>query len=303
MLRSTLLFLSRQKQLRRFMETSPIAARLTRRFIAGLSLAEGLAVCRKLKAESILATLDHLGENVTTEVEAEVSCNAYLEAVGELAKLNCGTTVSVKLTQMGLDLSEDLCRRSLERLVVRAKEVSTAVEVDMESSAHTGRTLSIVSEMHRRHGAVRAVVQAYLFRSEEDVLRLCEQGVPVRLCKGAYDEPHAIAYKSKRDVNANYLRLIKILLERGAYPAVASHDHTLVRAVLDHARAIGLASDRFEFQMLYGVRRELQSSLVAKGCRLRLYVPYGDAWYPYFMRRLAERPANLLFGLRSLVRH
>ena len=302
MLRSLLLLLSRQSWLRHWVETSPRADRLTSRFVAGSTLERELAVCQKLKAEGILTTLDHLGESVTSLAEAEKSRDDYLAALDRLAGLDLHASVSVKLTQLGLDFSEDACRTNVERLVECAKGRGTSVEVDMESSQYVDRTLDLVSNLHARYGAVRAVIQAYLYRSESDIEDLCRRSIPVRLCKGAYREASDVAFPSKRDVDRNYVRLMIKLLESGVYPAIASHDENILRGVIAYVRERNIAADRFEFQMLYGIRRDLQRRLVADGYRLRLYVPYGNAWYPYFMRRLAERPANVLFLARNLLK-
>lgn len=302
-LRGILLYLSHQRRLRRWMETSPVAARLTTRFIAGQTLDEELAVCRRLDAGRILTSLDHLGENVTSAAEAEASRDAYLEALDRIAAEKLPSTISVKLTQFGMDLSDEICRANVEPLVIAAARAGACVEIDMESSEYVDRTLSLVRAMHSRHGGVRAVIQAYLRRSQADVEALCAERIPVRLCKGAYQEPAPVAFPSKRDVDLNYLRLTRILLEKGVYPGIATHDPRMVNGALDAALELGVPAGRFEFQMLYGIRRDLQRMLVAGGYRLRLYVPYGAAWYPYFMRRLGERPANLLFLARNLFRH
>jgi proline dehydrogenase len=224
-----------------------------------------------------------------------------LTALDHIAGLNLPATVSIKLTQLGLDFSEPAARAAVECLVARAKSIGRMVEVDMESSQYAERTLALVSELHAKYGSVRAVIQAYLYRSESDIENLCRRSIPVRLCKGAYHEPPDVAFPRKKDVDANYIRLMLQLLDRGAYPAIASHDENIVRRAIGYVRERNIAADRFEFQMLYGVGRELQRRLVADGFRLRLYVPYGIAWYPYFMRRLAERPANVLFLARNLL--
>jgi proline dehydrogenase len=301
-LRSLLLVLSRQPWLRHWMETSPAADRLTSRFVAGSTLEREVAVCRQLNAGGYLATLDHLGESVTSLEEAEQSRDAYLAALDQIAKLKLEATVSVKLTQLGLDFSEVACRANVECLVARAKSMAAMVEVDMESSVYVDRTLTLVSDLHARYGSVRAVIQAYLRRSESDIQDLCGQSIPIRLCKGAYRESSDIAFPRKQDVDANYVRLMFELFDHGSYPAIATHDESILNRAMAYIRERNLAADRFEFQMLYGVRRDLQRRLVGAGYRLRLYVPYGNAWYPYFMRRLAERPANVIFLARNLLK-
>jgi len=243
-----------------------------------------------------------LGESVNSLAEAEKSRDAYLAALDHIAKLNLKATVSIKLTQLGLDYSEADCRANVECLVTRAKSIGSMVEVDMESSVYVDRTLALVSDLHARYGSVRAVIQAYLYRSESDIHNLCKQSIPVRLCKGAYRESSDVAFPRKKDVDANYVRLMFELFDHGAYPAIASHDENILDRALSYIRERKIASDRFEFQMLYGVGRDLQRRLVAAGYRVRLYVPYGNAWYPYFMRRLAERPANVIFLARNLLK-
>ena len=285
------------------METSPAADRITSRFVAGSTLERELAVCSKLEAEGTLATLDHLGESVTSLEEAAAARDDYLAALERICALALPATVSVKLTQLGLDFSEEACRANVEQLVEQARRMNSRVEVDMESSEYVDRTLRLVSGLHARHASVRAVIQAYLYRSESDIQTLCSQGVPVRLCKGAYKEPADLAFPKKKDVDANYARLMIQLLDHGVCPALATHDENMLRQAIAHIRERNIPLDRFEFQMLYGVRRDLQRRLVASGFRLRLYVPYGKAWYPYFMRRLAERPANVLFLVRSLLKN
>ena len=297
MLRSLLLFLARQRWLRRFLETSLFAKPLTRRFVAGETLEEVLAVAAALNADGYLVSLDHLGENVATEAEAIASAAAIQRALdrlgGQLGGLKA--TVSIKLTQFGLDLSTGLCLRNVEPLVRQARAMGTRVEIDMESTAYTARTLEIIEQLHAgQPGSVRAVIQAYLHRSETDIRHLNSLGVPVRLCKGAYQEPAELALLEKSEVDARYQKLAQLLLDEGTDPAIASHDERMI----DVGRS--QAKDKFEYQMLYGVRRELQAQLVREGYRMRLYVPYGDAWFPYFMRRLAERPANVWFVLRSM---
>lgn len=303
MLRRTLLYLSEQNWLRHWMENSSISRKLTSRFIAGQSLPEGIRVLQHLSRERILGTLDCLGENVTSLDDARRSREAYLAALDEIERASLASTVSIKLTQFGLDFSEGACRANVIALIERAQAIQTRIEVDMESSAYTERTLEMVVRLNELFpGQVRAVIQAYLYRSEDDIRMLSVHRIPVRLCKGAYREPPSVAFAKKAEVDANYLKLVKLLLAEGNYPAIASHDESIIREVVRHIREQKIAADRFEFQMLYGIRRDLQRKLVSQGFRLRLYVPYGDAWYPYFMRRLAERPANLLFLVKNLVR-
>jgi len=303
MLRSLFLFLSRQRWLRSRMERPGTAERLVRRFVAGKTLDDALKVCRQLTAEGVLVTLDHLGENVTNALEAASSLADYQDALLRLRQERISGTVSVKLTQLGLDLSLDGCRERVFALCDEAANSGTRVEIDMESSGYVDRTLDIVSAAHARTGNVRAVIQAYLRRSESDIRRLNGEGVPVRLCKGAYMEPADVAFAEKREVDENYARLMTLLLAEGTAPALATHDDALVSKALGAMRRNSIGAGEMEFQMLYGIRRDLQKRILQAGYRLRLYVPYGAAWYPYFMRRLAERPANVWFLARNVARN
>ncbi len=303
MLRRTLLYLSQNGSLRRWMENSPVSRSLTSRFVAGGTLEDGVRVLKQLSREHTLGTLDFLGENVTSLDQAAQSRDAYLSALAEIERASLPATVSIKLTQFGLNFSEQTCHNNVSELVDRARQMNTRIEIDMESSEYTDRTLQMVVKLHDRYaGHVRAVIQAYLYRSAADIRMLSERQIPVRLCKGAYREPSSVAFPRKADVDANYVKLMRALLDSGAYPAIASHDEKIIREALRHIREQKVAPDRFEFQMLYGIRRDLQRRLGRQGFQLRLYVPYGDAWYPYFMRRLAERPANVLFLARNLLR-
>lgn len=300
MLRTVLLGLSGNSTVRRWIETSPTADRLTLRFVAGRSIEQETRVIERLSRENVLATVDYLGENAGSLEEAARTRDTYIAILDRITGL--GATVSIKLTQFGLSISRDVCRDNVDPLVARAKELSTSVEIDMESSAYVDQTLEIVSAMHARYGVVRSVIQAYLYRSEKDVECLCAEKIPIRLCKGAYKEQPDVAFQKKVEVDRNYVRLMNVILERGTYPAIATHDEKMVNETLRTVSSRGITPDQFEFQMLYGIRRDVQKRIVAAGYRLRLYVPYGDAWYPYFMRRLAERPANLMFLLRNLLR-
>jgi proline dehydrogenase len=303
MLRRALLYLSTNQSMRHWMENSSLSRRLTSRFVAGRSLDDGIRVLQDLSGQRILATLDFLGENVRSLEEAAHSRDTYLAAQCAIKKASLGATVSIKLTQFGLDFSENACLSNVIELINHARAMNSRVEIDMESSDYTCRTLDVVKRLQEQFpGSVRAVIQAYLYRSEQDIRMLSQLRIPVRLCKGAYREPPAVAFPRKDDVDTNYVKLMRLLLEEGTYPAIATHDENIVGAALRHIREQKIASDRFEFQMLYGIRRDLQRRIISSGYGLRLYVPYGDAWYPYFMRRLAERPANVLFLARNLLR-
>jgi len=302
MLRQTFLALSRKRTLRCWFETSPRALRLTRRFIAGQTLDACLDVARRLHSEHLLSTLDHLGENVSTPAEAELARGHMERALNAIGAAGLPSTVSIKLTQFGLDLGSDLCFANASTLVDLASRLSSRVEIDMEDSSYVDRTLAIVERLHQRQSCLRCVLQAYLYRTPDDVRRMNVLGIPIRLCKGAYNEPRSVAFPAKSQVDQAYLELANRLLDDGTYPAFATHDARLIDAIVRRASALGRSKDDFEFQMLYGIRRDLQARLSADGYRVRLYVPYGDAWYPYFMRRLAERPANAFFIARNLLR-
>ena len=284
------------------METSSLAQRLSTRFVAGSTLDDALAVGRRLNAEGITVTLDHLGESVTSLEEAAAARDVYLRVLPAIRDAGIQGNVSLKLTQFGLDFSYDECKANVERLVNCAAQMKTFVRVDMESSEYTDRTLDLVHDLHARYGSVGVVIQAYLRRSRHDVERLCREGIRVRLCKGAYLEPHTVAFAHKKDVDRSYVELMKLLMDKGEYPAIATHDEQVIAETKAYAAERKIARDAFEFQMLYGIRRDLQRQLVAEGYRLRLYVPFGNAWYPYYMRRLAERPANVLFIAKNVLR-
>jgi proline dehydrogenase len=301
--RSFFLFLSRLQWLRRWMETSSLARRLSTRFVAGETLDQALAVARKLNAEGITVTLDHLGESVSTLTEAAEARDVYLRTLDAIHANGIQGNVSLKLSQFGLDLSWEQCLANVDRLVRRAAGIGSFVRVDMESSRYTDRTLDLVHTLHARFGAVGVVIQCYLYRSQADIEKLCAAKIRVRLCKGAYLEPAAVAFPRKSDVDKSYLELTRYLLTNGVYPALATHDEAVIRQTCQFVIEGKIPRDGFEFQMLYGIRRDLQRRLVAEGYRLRLYVPFGKAWYPYYMRRLAERPANVFFMLRNLFRH
>lgn len=284
------------------METSRMVRGLTGRFVAGMTLEKAMEVCRQLYGDRLLSTIDQLGENVTNEAQATEFRQSIEGVYRAIAESGLPMTVSVKLTQLGLDLSTDLCRANTDILARMAAEQGSRLEIDMESHEYVDRTIAMAEEMHAKYGRVRCVLQAYLYRTEDDLKHLNKLGIPVRLCKGTYDEPASEAFPEKSKVDANYLKLTRLLMAEGAFPALATHDRKMIDGVLDAVAKTGRKPEEFEFQMLYGVRRDLQSQLAAKGYGVRLYVPYGTAWYPYFMRRLAERPANMLFLARNLFR-
>jgi proline dehydrogenase len=300
--RSLFLFLSRQRHLRRWVENSRLAQRQSSRFVAGKTLDDALAVGRRINSEGIALTLDHLGESVTSLEEAAQARDVYIRTLSAIHENGIRGNVSLKLTQFGIDLSMEQCRANVAQLVERANELSSFVRIDMESSEYTDRTLQLVEDLHAEYGCVGTVIQAYLRRSRADIERLSGRGIRVRLCKGAYLEPAGVAFPDKADVDRNYVELMKLLLDQGHYPAIATHDEKVIEQTKAYAAKRQIAADRFEFQMLYGIRRDLQRKLVAQGYRLRLYVPFGNAWYPYFMRRLAERPANVFFIARHFFR-
>jgi len=289
------------------MDRLPAARRFVRRFVAGPALEDALGVAARLNADGVDAAITHLGENVATTEDAARAADAYLEMLDEIGRRRLRAVPSLKLTHLGLDLGEAVCRANLERVAARGLASRTLVWIDMESSAYTDRTLDLYRRLHATYSNLACVVQSYLRRTAQDVERLIEIGATVRLCKGAYREPPTIAFPDKRDVDASYARLLDRLLSadalaRGVYPAFATHDERLIGRVRAQAKAGGVAADRYELQMLYGIRHDLHAPLRAAGLRLRVLIPYGEDWYGYFMRRLAERPANLAFFFRQVVR-
>ena len=289
------------------MDRLPAARGFVRRFVAGPRLEDALAVVARLNADGIDALVTHLGENVATAQDAAHAADAYLEMLDQIARRSLRAVPSLKLTHLGLDLDESVCRSNLERVAARGQASGTLVWVDMESSAYTDRTLDLYGALHATHTNLACVVQAYLRRTAQDVERLIELGATVRLCKGAYREPPAIAFPDKRDVDASYARLVDRLLSadalaRRVYPAIATHDERMLDRARKSARRGGVGADRYELQMLYGIRHDLHAPLRAAGLHLRVLIPYGEDWYGYFMRRLAERPANLTFFFRQLLR-
>lgn len=305
MLRRTLLHLSESARARNFVLQHPFARRAARRFVAGETLDEAMDVIEALGASGYLAILNHLGERTTDATEAGAAAADYLEALGRLRDRPPARDcyVSVKLTQLGLDFDLGLTLSHLRRILDAAKPAGTFVRIDMEHSAYVDATLDIVEHLRGEgYTALGVVIQSYLYRSEADLDRLLRLGVPVRVVKGAYMEPPAVAYPRMAEVNANFLRLQQRVLRDPACHAIATHDASLVRAAIAQAKAEGISRDHFEFQFLYGIRRDLQERLRGEGYQVRIYLPYGTHWYPYFMRRMAERPSNLFFILRNLLR-
>jgi len=301
MLRPIFLALSRKRGLAEFALRHAVLKRAALRFVAGERLADAVSAIGALNAAGLAATLDFLGENTTTPAAASASAETYAGILDELHRTRVDSNLSLKLTQLGLDLDEGLCETLLAGILDRAG--ATFVRIDMEGSPYTERTLRLFERLWTAgHRNVGVVIQSYLRRSEADVERLIALGIRVRLVKGAYAEPPSVAFPRKRDVDAAFARLAERLLRDGVYPAIATHDERLIAAAREVATAYGIAPDRFEFQMLYGIRRDLQIRLRREGYRVRVYVPFGGEWYPYFMRRLAERPANVVFLVGSLLR-
>ena len=285
----------------------PAARRFVRRFVAGERAEDALQVVARLNAQGLLCAVTYLGENVATPADAAHAARAYVELLEEIERRRLSAVPSLKLTHLGLDLGEAVCRANLEAVLARGRASSTLVWIDMESSAYTDRTLDLYARVRPSFPNAACVVQAYLRRTAKDVERLIELGATVRLCKGAYREPPELAFPDKHEVDANYARLMDRLFAadaqaRGVYVGFATHDERLIARARDTARAKGIARERFEIQMLYGIRSDLHARIAVDGRRLRVLVPYGEDWYGYFMRRLAERPANLVFFLRHAFR-
>jgi proline dehydrogenase len=302
MLRALLLELAKSSRLRHWITSNGATRRLAQRFVPGEDLAPALEAARRLNRAGMAASLDQLGENVLRREDAERGRQAYTEALDGIAAENLDANISLKLTHLGLDLGDEFCAGQLRMVTQRATALRNFVHVDMEGSAYTDRTLRIVKQARAETGAVGAVIQAYLYRSEKDVQDLLSLSCRIRLVKGAYKEPSQIAFPRKKDADANYVKLMRLLLPSGIYHAMATHDPNMIEATTRFAAERGIAGDQFEFQMLYGIRADLQSRLVREGYRVRVYIPYGPDWFPYFMRRLAERPANMFFFAKNLFR-
>ena len=304
MFRSTLLYLSNQPRVFRFIRNNRLAKRFARRFVAGETLEEALIAVRALNGKGISASLDLLGESVSNEREARSAGHQYLTVLDRIQGQRLDANVSLKLTAMGLDISEELCVDVLHDVLGRAQKYESFVRLDMESSAYTDRTLRLFED--RLYPAYKAnvgiVLQSCLYRTWSDVERAIQLRCRVRLCKGAYKEPASVAFADKQDVDRNYEKCMHALLEKGNYPGIATHDVDLIDEAKRFVAEHGIDRSRFEFQMLYGVRRDLQEQLVSEGYGVRVYVPFGTQWYPYLMRRLAERPANVMFITGNIAR-
>lgn len=308
-LRAVLLYLSAAGWARRLVTSFPPAWYVASRFVAGETIDDAMRATAELNAQGIQATMDYLGESITDPAEANASRDEILNLLDAIQRTGVDAGVSVKLSQLGLKIDPDLALDNMRRILERARRHDLFVRIDMEESKLVDATLDVyhtlAAEGFQKTGVV---IQSYLYRSEADVRRLISEGVSVRLCKGAYKEPPHVAFPDKRDVDENFVRLTQLLLgdtarENGVYAGIATHDEEMLEATIDYVRENGIAKDAFEFQMLYGIRRDLQRQLVDDGYKMRVYVPYGSAWYPYFMRRLAERPANLWFFIVNLFRH
>jgi proline dehydrogenase len=304
MLRKTLLYLSNQQRVFTFVRRNRLAKRMASRFVAGETIEEAMTAVRALNARGITASLDLLGESVHRAEEARATAKSYLDLLDRIRSQKLDANVSLKLTAMGLDVSEDLCVANMQLVLDRARDYGSFVRIDMESSAYTERTLHMFE--HRLYPSypkhVGIVLQSYLRRTLADVELANRLGARVRICKGAYQEPASVAFPDKRDVDEQYVRCMQALMRDGNYPGIATHDERIIGEAKRFAAEQGIASDRYEFQMLYGVRRDLQEQLVRDGYRMRVYVPFGTQWYPYLMRRLAERPANVAFMTGNVVK-
>ena len=300
MTKSLLLYLSESNGFKNFLTRFKSFNNVTHRFVAGEDVAEAVEAIRQLNRKQISASFDHLGESIRAESETRQEVREYTRVLDQIEKNGLDSNVSVKLTQLGLDIDEELCYENARAIVEAAARYQNFVRIDMEDSTKTDPTISIFKRLRREFDNVGIVVQSYLYRTETDVKDLLQIGARIRLCKGAYKEPETVAFQDKADVDKNYIHIMKILLASGIYHGIATHDEKMIAATRQFAEEKAIASDQYEFQMLFGIRRDLQEKLVKEGYRMRVYVPYGEFWYPYFMRRLAERPANLWFVLKNI---
>ncbi len=304
-LRSAFIALSRNQSFRKFAEHSTIGGKLSSRFVAGLEIEDALRVCKQVNQQGMHVTLDSLGESVSTEAEAQRAADIYHDLLDQIAARKLDSNISVKLTQMGLTQDPALAEEIATSLAQHAQSTGNFLRIDMEDSPLTQVTLDIVRRIHARpelRGSIGIVIQSYLYRSQADIEQLIAEGIRVRLCKGAYKEPAEVAFPKKSDVDANYIKLSNMLLQSPIYHGLATHDEKMIDAAKSFAQARNIDRSHFEFQMLFGVRRDLQRKLIAEGYNVRVYIPFGREWYPYFMRRLAERPANVFFIAKQMFR-
>ncbi len=302
MLKGTLLYLAHNPGVRDFVTHNKATRGVSRRFVAGEKLDEAIAVAQALNKQGLHVSLDHLGENVSDAREAQAAARDYIAILDAINQSGADANISIKLTALGLDISEKMCEENVCRILERAQQFPIFVRIDMEGSPYTERTVDMTLLLHRQFEHVGTVIQSMLYRSGKDIERLIAQGVRVRLVKGAYQESKTVAYQNKSEVDHNYIELMKPLLLHGNYPAIATHDEAMINATQKFARDNGISKAAFEFQMLYGIRRDLQEQLVKEGYNVRIYIPYGSQWYPYLMRRMAERPANLMFVMSNALR-
>lgn len=305
MLRALFISLSESRSLRAVAEKSPVGRRISTRFVAGTQIDDVLRATEAVNRWGATVSIDNLGENVTNAEEARASAAVYHRLLDEISSRKLKANISLKLTHMGLDIDENLAHELVGGLVAKAAALNSFVRVDMEGSPYTQRTLDFVRQLHRQpgnQGKVGTVIQSYLHRSEKDVQDLLAEGIRIRLCKGAYKEPPDIAFQKKSEVDANYVKLMKTLMKSGIYHGLATHDERIINEAKAFALREKIVRESFEFQMLYGIRRDLQQQLVQHGWGMRVYIPFGTEWYPYFMRRLAERPANVFFIVKNFFR-
>ena len=305
MLRALFIGLSESKSLRHFAESSSMGQKMSRRFVAGTTVEELLRAAEAVNKLGARVSVDNLGENVTSRDEALHSRDLYHQLLDEIEKRKLDANVSLKLTHMGLDVDEKLARHIVSELLDHAVSIKNFIRIDMEGSPYTQRTLDFTRELHRKPGYagyVGTVLQSYMRRTEDDAKSLCSEGIRIRLCKGAYKEPPEIAFQPKPEVDANYVKVAKYLIKSGTFHGLATHDEAIINEIKDWARKENIPPSTFEFQMLYGIRRDLQESLVKEGWGMRVYIPFGTEWYPYLMRRLAERPANAIFIAKNVLR-
>jgi len=302
--RSVLIYLSRHEGLKEFAAHFRLFKKLTTRFVAGETIDEAVAAIRELNAEGCTASFDHLNESVASPAEAEAEVREYLDILARIDETGIKSNVSIKLTQFGLELDPELAYKNARAIVADAARRGNFVRVDMEASSVTQQTIDIFKRLRAEFGLndVGIVLQSYLRRTFDDAVDLLKLPARIRICKGAYNEPPEVAFPDKKDVDENYVRVMQLLLSSGTYHGIASHDPKMIAATMDFAARNGIGKESFEFQMLYGVRRDLQRQLAKDGYNMRVYVPYGKHWYPYFMRRLAERPANIWFVLKNLLK-